>query len=419
MAAASRIISVFAGGLRRTGRGDGRFLLREATGALGDIGTFVPIVIGLVVFVGMDAATIFVFAGLMNIVSGLLFRIPVPVQPMKAIAALAIAGAMTGTQVSIAGMFVGLCMLFLVIFGLIRQLDRVIPRTVLRGIQLAVAIQLMLKGAALGLFNAPGGTLSHLWGGEGLIVLAIAVAVLVCSRGRWQWAGLGLVVLGVTVAVIEHPALLGTWHITFWRPGVISFDDKAIGGVWRGGIAQLPLTLLNSVLVVSLLAEKLFPNIKKKPAPTKFALSVGLMNLFTIPFGAMPVCHGSGGLSGQYCFGARTGLSMVMLGTVKLLVGLLFGAVALGWMHAFPVTVLGVFLILAGITLAQASKFWLRRTDLFVAPVTAGVYLATKNLVIGFAAGYAVYLLISRFIPSKTPVKSLVSVDLPARKDAS
>ncbi len=419
MNAASRIISVFAGGFRRTGRGDGRFLLREATGAFGDIGTFVPIVIGLVVFVGMDAATIFVFAGLMNIVSGLLFRIPVPVQPMKAIAALAIAGAMTGTQVSIAGIFVGICMLFLVIFGLIRQLDRVIPRTVLRGIQLAVAIQLMLKGAALGLFNGREGTLGHLWGGEGLIVLAIAVAVLVCSRGRWQWAGLGLVVLGVTVAVIEHPALLRTWQITFWRPGVISFGDKAIDGIWRGGIAQLPLTLLNSVLVVSLLAEKLFPDIKKKPTPTKFALSVGLMNLFTIPFGAMPACHGSGGLSGQYCFGARTGLSMVMLGTAKLLVGLLFGAVALGWMHAFPVTVLGVFLILAGITLAQASKFWLRRTDLFVAPVTAGVYLATKNLVFGFAAGYAVYLLISRFIPSKTPAEALVSVDSPAREDAS
>jgi len=344
----NRIISVFDGGLRSTDRGDGRFFLREAAGAFGDIGTFIPIVIGLVVFVGMDAATIFVFAGLMNIVSGLVFRLPVPVQPMKAIAAMAIAGAMTAGQVSTAGMFVSVCLLFLAIFGLIRQLDRIIPHTVLRGIQLAVAVQLMVKGVGLGLFNSRGGMLGHLWGGEGLIVLVIAVAVLVCSRGRWQWAGLGLLVLGMTVAVIEQPALLTTWEITLWRPGVISFGDKAIDGLWRGGIAQLPLTLLNSVLVVSLLSKKLFPNIEKKPAPTKFALSVGLMNVFTIPFGAMPACHGSGGLSGQYCFGARTGLSMVMLGTMKLLVGLLFGAVALGWMHAFPVTVLGVFLVLAG-----------------------------------------------------------------------
>ncbi len=419
MGTAGRTISVFAGGLRPTGRLDGRFFLREATGALGDIGTFVPIVIGLVVFVGMDAATIFVFAGLMNIVSGLVFRIPVPVQPMKAIAALAIAGAMTASQVSIAGMFVAICLLFLAIFGLIRQLDRVIPRTVLRGIQLAVAIQLMLKGAALGLLNGRGGTLVNLWGTEGLIVMAIAIAVLICSHGRWQWAGLGLVVLGVTVAVIGHPALLTTWQITFWRPGVISFGDKAIGGVWRGGIAQLPLTLLNSVLVVSLLTEKLFPDIEKKSTPIKFAFSVGLMNLFTIPFGAMPACHGSGGLSGQYCFGARTGLSMVMLGMVKLLVGLLFGAVALGWMHAFPITVLGAFLILAGITLAQASEFWLRRTDIIVAPVTAGIYLVTKNLLVGFATGYVVYLLMSRFTSPQMPVKGLVSLDSPAKEDAS
>ena len=418
MDAASRTISVSSCGLERTERMTGQFLLSEAIGSLGDLGTFIPIVIGLVVFVGMDVAAIFVFAGLMHIVSGLVFRIPVPIQPMKAIAALAISGVMTASQVSIAGMFVAVFLLFLAIFGLIEHIDRLIPHSVLRGIQLAVATQLILKGAVLGLFNGPGGTLSYWWGGEGLLVAAIAIAVLVFSRGRWQWAGLGLVVLGVTVAAIERPALLTSWQISIWRPGVISFGGDALGGIWHGGIAQLPLTLLNSVLVVSLLAGKLFPDAKKKSTPIKFAFSVGLMNLFAIPFGGMPSCHGSGGLGGQYCFGARTGLSMVMLGSAKLLIGLLFGAVALAWMQAFPVTVLGIFIILAGITLAQTSKFWQQRIDFVVAPVTAGVYLATRNLLIAFAAGFAVYLVISWFVFTKAPAEERTSADLPSKEQS-
>jgi MFS superfamily sulfate permease-like transporter len=156
------------------------------------------------------------------------------------------------------------------------------------------------------------------------------------------------------------------------------------------------LTLLNSVFAVSFLANRLFPGNGTRSTPRKIAVSVGLMNLVACPFGGMPVCHGSGGLAAQHAFGARTGWSMIILGAVKLATGLWFGALALAWMQAFPHTVLGVFLLLAGVALARASRFWHGRSIAVVAIVTAGVTFATRALPIGFAAGWVTHALICR-----------------------
>jgi len=116
----------------------------ELTGAFGDIGTFLPIVIGLTQLVGMDPGTILVMAGLANIATGLIFRVPIAVQPMKAIAALAIAGQLTANQAYAAGLATALIVLMLAGLGLIRWMDRLIPRSVISGVQLAVGLKLML-----------------------------------------------------------------------------------------------------------------------------------------------------------------------------------------------------------------------------------------------------------------------------------
>ena len=369
----------------------GRFILTETIGSLGDMGTFVPIVIALVMLVGMDAATILVFAGLANIVTGLVFRIPIPVQPMKAIAALAIVGHMTASQVCAAGVLVGILLLALALLGMIRHLDRIIPNPVVRAIQLSVAVKLGLKALSLGFLDPATQSLRPMWGPNGLVVLAVAGAILLLLVGRWRWAALGLVFLGLIVAAHASPALLSTTNVTFWQPSMVSLDAGELFGALRGAIAQIPLTLLNSVFAVSLLAAKLLPATGKHATPVKTALSVGFMNLLSCPFGGIPVCHGSGGLAAQYAFGARTGLSMVILGAAKLLAGLLFGAAALAWMQAFPVTVLAAFLLLAALALGQASRFWQNHVHFVVAGATLGVYFATGLLPAGFAAGWAAH----------------------------
>ncbi len=118
------------------------------------------------------------------------------------------------------------------------------------------------------------------------------------------------------------------------------------------------------------------------------AISVGLMNILSCPMGGMPLCHGSGGLAGQYRFGARSSLSVVMLGFMKLIIGLFLGAAAFAWMQAFPSAVLGVFLIVAGAALAESSKFWKNKEILAAGLIMIAVYMITNMLLAGFAAGW-------------------------------
>ncbi len=304
-------------------------------------------------------------------------------------------------------------MLALASLGLIERLDRIIPHAVIGGIQLVVGAQLVIKGLNLGLVDPVTHVLRPLWDPESLTVLGVvAVAVLLWSRGLWRQAALGLIGLGFAIVAVKEPMLLNSWHITLWRPAAISLDPSALGTILRGSLVQIPLTLLNSVFAVSLLAGRLFSTGAKQVAPTKMALSVGLMNLLTCPFGAMPVCHGSGGLAGQYAFGARSGLSMVMLGTAKLLAGLLFGSVVLTWMQAFPLTVLSVFLLLAGISLAQASRFWRSWTNIIVAAVTMGICFATGSLLVGFVAGWITHVLLIRAIQREQQMRSSLLLHL-------
>ncbi|RME41411.1 MAG: sulfate transporter, partial [Planctomycetota bacterium] len=119
----------------------------------------------------------------------------------------------------------------------------------------------------------------------------------------------------------------------------------------------------------------------------KVALSVGLMNLLACPFGAMPMCHGAGGLAAQYRFGARTGGSVVMLGIAKIVLALLLGRSLLVWLQAFPQSVLGVLLMFSGLELAMVCRDQTARTDFFVMILTAGACLAV-NTAAGFVIGW-------------------------------
>ncbi len=114
----------------------------------------------------------------------------------------------------------------------------------------------------------------------------------------------------------------------------------------------------------------------------------------------MPMCHGSGGLAAQHRFGARTSLSVIMLGAAKIGIGLFLGAAAMAWMKAFPVTILGVFLLVAGVGLLGASRIWKARPTLAVGLVMVAVHLATGMLVLGFTAGWIAHTVITRIAGS-------------------
>jgi hypothetical protein len=69
---------------------DFEFNLREPAGSMGDFGTLFPLAIGYIAVNGLNPAGLFIMLGLTNIAQGLIYHLPMPLQPKKVIAVAAI-----------------------------------------------------------------------------------------------------------------------------------------------------------------------------------------------------------------------------------------------------------------------------------------------------------------------------------------
>jgi MFS superfamily sulfate permease-like transporter len=364
------------------GRARAWFNRAEAGGALGDLGTFIPLLAGMVNRCGLQLGPALFFAGLMNLITGFTFGIPMPVQPMKAIATVAIAQGLSQAQILAAGTLTGAVVLVLALTHLLERLNRAIPRSVIRGLQLALGLKLIQLG-----FERVAST--HALFGWDSIALGIGCAVLVLLLYFSTRVPGALVVFGVgcLALLMSRPAVFSAMHLGIdWHLPPLADWEAWRTGFWQGTIPQVPLTLLNSVIAVCALSADLFPH--RPAAPRRVALSVALMNIISCPFGAMPMCHGSGGLAGQYRFGARTGGSVVMLGAAKMALALLFGGSLLAALQAYPQSVLGILLLFSGLELALVCRDQTKRVDFFVVALTCGACLAL-NMAVGVLVGWA------------------------------
>ena len=117
-------------------------------------------------------------------------------------------------------------------------------------------------------------------------------------------------------------------------PGLPQLVVPSWPEVWRSFevavLPQLSLTLTNAVILTASLARELFPSTGSIASERRLALSSGIANLLLCPFGAMPMCHGAGGLAAQFRFGARTGLAPVIFGAVLLVLSVGFAEHAAG-----------------------------------------------------------------------------------------
>ena len=363
-----------------------RFDRHEIAGSLGDLGTFLPLLVAMSAQNGLDFSAALFFAGLFNLITGMTFAIPMAVQPMKAIAAIALTQGMSAPQIVAAGAGVSLVVLLLGVTGLIGWVNRAIPKSVVRGLQLALGLSLVVKGLELV-------SSTHAWLAPDSHLTALLAAVIVFASGSFRKvpAALTLFCAGLVLAVWKSPGIgaglnLGLTFPHFQPP---SWGDF-LAAFPRAALPQIPLTILNSVIAVCALSIDLFPT---RPAqPRRVAVSVGAMNLVGAWFGAMPMCHGAGGLAGQYRFGARTNGAVLFLGTAKMLVAVLFGASLMALCRLFPHSILGVMLAISGIELALVCRDQRARSEALPMLVTAGICLGSDFLV-GFAIGLAVALL--------------------------
>lgn len=354
-----------------------RFDRNELAGAFGDIGTDFPLIAGLILVAGLDAASVLVMFGLMQVLTGLTYGIPMPAQPLKAMAALTISQQLAGSTLYGGGLAIGVVMLLLAVSGMLERVARAIPVAVIRGIQIGLALQLTML--ALGSFVPADG-------GRGWILAAIAAVIgLALAGNRRIPSALVLIVLGIGYAFatgLDLPAMgagLGL-DLPHWRAPSLNAVST---GLIVLAIPQLPLSLGNSVLATRQLSVDLFPH--RAPGVRKIGLTYALMNLVNPFFGGVPTCHGSGGIAGHHAFGARTGASVVMYGGMYLGLGLFASGVFGELVRIFPLPLLGVILVFEAAALAAIARDV--TGDRAQLAVAAGVALLAAFVPYGYAIG--------------------------------
>jgi hypothetical protein len=362
-----------------------RFDRNELGGAFGDIGTDLPLLLGMIPAAGLDAGSVFVWFGLAQILTGVAYGLPMPMQPLKAMAVIVIAERLPGNVLFGGGLAVGAVMLLLTATGLLQWLVRVIPRCVVRGIQLGLALS--LGRLALAQYVPAMGVSGYVLAGACFVLL-----VLLFGNRRLP-AALPVIGLGVLVALasgIDTGAVAAGLGFHLPVPRVPAWTDVTTGLIVLA-LPQLPLSLSNSVIATHRTLHDLFP--EREVSVRKIGLTYGLVNVL-LPFvGGVPVCHGCGGLAGHHAFGARTGGSVVIYGALFLGVGLFFGGAASEVIRLFPLPVLGVVLLFEAVALGSlVADVAASRRDLTIAILVALSALALpQGYVIGLIAGSALY----------------------------
>lgn len=351
------------------------FNLRELAGSMGDFGTLFPLAIGYIAVCGLDPAGFLVMMGLANIVTGLVYRLPMPIEPMKVLAVAAIAEHWSPSMIYASGFAMGLVWLLFAFTGAIGRIARVTPKSVIRGIQAALGVLLLIEAVKM---------LSTWW----LVGIGGVAAAFALKDSRYAPAALVLMVLGAAIMLYRGD---------FARVGPAGFALPSLTGfrweeVWQtmllAGFAQIPLTVTNATIATSALIKDYFPD--RAVSERQLSWNQGIMNLVVPFFGGMPMCHGAGGLAGQYAFGARTGGTNIIEGILEIALGLFLAGSIAALFAFFPTAIIGAMMFVVGVELVKFARDLRPRKDLAPFGATVAVALLT-NMALGFAAGLLVY----------------------------
>jgi sulfate permease, SulP family len=322
-----------------------RFDRAELAGAVGDLGVLVPIAVALIVKNGLTPTAALLPAGLLYVVAGLVYRLPVPVQPLKAFGAIAIAHGFGADDIAAGALLMGLLFLVLGASGLLDWVAKVFPQPIIRGIQLSVGL-LFCQLAWRLVSNTPKAFADHrhsVWWLVGATVVVIAVALLL---RRHQ---ITLVFLGISVV-----AMILAFHGSFTvGPSAVHVPHLSRAAFAAAAVAlvlpQVPLSFANSCLATADTARTYFGDAAQLVRPGRLATTIGLANLFAGSISGMPVCHGAGGMTAHRTFGARSGGAPIMLGSMLIALALVMGATLTVALSGFPVPILAGLLTVAGL----------------------------------------------------------------------
>ena len=385
----------------------------EFAGSLGDLGTVLPLAIGMILVNGLDPSGLFLSVGLLYLFTGLYFGITTPVEPMKVIGAYAIATAMSPQQIMASGILMGTCLLVIGATGAIALIGKYTPKAVIRGVQLSTGTLLMAEGIkfmigktklqVLHQIAEPYLTVQQIGPiPVGLVIGIIgAVLTLLLLENKRMPAGLMIVATGILIGL-----LMGTRQgLGDIRPGLYLPRILPLGfpegpdftfALLALVLPQMPMTIGNAVIAEMDLSISYFGTAARRVTGRALCVSMALGNFLSALLGGMPLCHGAGGLAAHYRFGARSAGSNLIIGAIFILLTLLLGNHILALFNLIPMAILGVLLLFSGSQLALTVLDIKERKEMFVVVTILGITLAS-NLAAGFIVGIAIaYLLRSQ-----------------------
>lgn len=363
-----------------------RFDRAELAGAVADLGVLVPIAVALIVRNGLSPTAVLLPAGLLYVMAGLLYRVPVPVQPLKAFGAIAIAQGLGSSEIAAGALLMGGVFVVLGASGWLDRVAKVFPQPIIRGVQLSVG--LLFCQLAWKLTTAPPAAFSdHIhsaWWlmGAGAVV---AVTALLMRRHNVTLIFVVLAIIGMVVSY-QGPLTLGPSSLHIPQLSIQAFATAAIALV----LPQLPLTFANSCLATADAAKTYFGRAADHVRPGRLALTLGVANLLAGAIGGMPVCHGAGGMTAHRSFGARTGGAPIILGTVLLVLGLSIGASLAAALAGFPLPILAGLLAVAGLLHIALLKD-LRQPSDWAMAIAVGATGFLSNLAIALAGALLIW----------------------------
>jgi SulP family sulfate permease len=382
----------------------------ELAGSLGDLGTLLPLAIGMILINGLDPMGIFLSVGLFYIFSGLYFGVTTPVEPMKVVSAYAISTGISASQIQASTGWLFIFLIFIGVTNIITPVGRFILKPVIRGVQLSTGILLICQGVNLMIgstrfqliHNAAEPYLKLQSIGPlplGLLIgVILTLMTLLLLENKRLPAAIFVVGTGVLIGLILGTGegfdqlRLGIYLPSFlpygW-PTVADFSFALLVLV----LPQIPMTVGNAVIANSDLALQYFPQNGQRVTCRALCISMALANLGSFFIGGMAMCQGAGGLASRYRFGARTAGSNLMIGGIFVALSILLGPKATALLYLLPLSVLGVLLVFAGGQLALTLIDMTSRKELFTPILILGITLAS-NLAVGFIVGIVVaYLL--------------------------
>jgi hypothetical protein len=346
------------------------FGIHELAGSVGDFGTILPLSLALAATGALSISPILFFLGGWFVITGFYYRYPVPIEPMKAIAVIAVAESLSGGVIAASGLILGIVFLLLAFTDWLNIIQKYIPIPVVRGVQLGLAL-VLLRTAAGYLIPDP----LPFVAGAAIIGAGFLLAY------RYRLPDLSSIV----VIIIAFAAGIYLQGLPPFAPPslpslVIPTAQDMLTALTVLVVPQVILTLTNAILATSLLATDLF---SADIRPKKLSGTIGLMNLTSVPFGGMPMCHGAGGLAGQYRFGARTGGANVYAGLILISFALLFTSPA--WLTLISPGFYAALLVFVAIELGRHGL----KTDSFMVTLLIGVLSLAISITVAFFAGLA------------------------------